>query len=144
MLAGEGYRTLVVCFNSPLAKELRSDLAEASDRTGLIDVMTFHGLCEQLALESGVVGPKPVPTPVDWFTETLPDALVEAAERLGPRYHAIVVDEGQDFEVRGWRVSSSSCSIPSTTSSGSSTTPHSRCIARTGSPRSTSSALTSM
>ena len=99
MLAGEGYRTLVVCFNSPLAKELRSDLAEASDRTGLIDVMTFHGLCEQLALESGVVGPKPVPTPVDWFTETLPDALVEAAERLGPRYHAIVVDEGQDFEV---------------------------------------------
>lgn len=95
MLAREGYETLVVCFNSPLARELATDLRD----TPRVAVATFHGLCERLGAEAGVLPPRPDPVPPGWFSETLPAALVGAAERLGPRYHAIVVDEGQDFEV---------------------------------------------
>ncbi len=40
---------------------------------------------------------RPAPVPQDWWDRTLPRALDEAVEQLGPRYHAIVVDEGQDF-----------------------------------------------
>jgi len=97
MLAREGFDTLVVCFNSPLARELSADLAEARQQTGRLEISTFHGLCERLANEAGVLPPKPSPVPSEWFADTLPNALVAAAEQLGARYHAIVVDEGQDF-----------------------------------------------
>ena len=40
----------------------------------------------------------------EWFADTLPDGLDAAIGRLGPRYHAIVVDEGQDFD-GGWLAS---------------------------------------
>lgn len=101
MLAREGFDTLVVCFNSPLARELSADLAEAREQTGRLEISTFHGLCERLATEAGVLPPKPSPTPPSWFEETLPSALLAAADTLGPRFHAIVVDEGQDFAL-GW------------------------------------------
>jgi superfamily I DNA and RNA helicase len=37
-----------------------------------------------------------------YFEHGLPEALAEAAARLGPRYTAIVVDEGQDFREWWW------------------------------------------
>jgi superfamily I DNA/RNA helicase len=72
--------------------------------TGLLDVKTFHQLCEDLGREAGVLGERPVPVPQTWWDETLPRALDDAAATLGPRYHAIVVDEGQDF-VDDWLLS---------------------------------------
>src|SRR3546814_16897150 len=37
-----------------------------------------------------------------YFEHRLPEALAEAAARLGPRYDDIVVDEAQDFREWGW------------------------------------------
>lgn len=96
-LAREGYRTLLVCFNSPLARELADMTAQTATRTGLLDVSTFHQLSEDLGREAGTLPLKPEPVTPEWFSVTLPDALDDAIGRVGGRYHAIVVDEGQDF-----------------------------------------------
>lgn len=103
-LAREGFRTLLVCFNSPLARMLAAETDEVAAATGLLDVSTFHQLCEDLGREAGTLPAKPDPVPADWFDVTLPEALDAAIEQDGGRYHAIVVDEGQDFEV-GWLAS---------------------------------------
>lgn len=101
-LAREGFRTLLICFNAPLARMLAEVTSDTGDATGattttLLDVTTFHQLCQDLGREAGVLGERPDPVPPSWWS-SLPDALMAAIERLGPRYHAIVVDEGQDFE----------------------------------------------
>lgn len=100
-LAREGFRTLVVCFNRPLARELQDRLAPDIAATGRLEVSTFHGLCERLAAEAGVLPAAPEPRDRPWFEETLPAALDAAIPTLGERYQAIVVDEGQDF-ADGW------------------------------------------
>ena len=96
-LAREGFTTLLVCFNAPLARMLADATGDVAADTGRLDVATFHQLCQDLGRKAGVLGDRPDPVPQPWWDETLPNALVEAGERLGPRYHAIVVDEGQDF-----------------------------------------------
>ncbi len=99
-LAGEGYRTLLVCFNQRLATSLIHELAEASAPAGL-EVTTFHRLCERLGARAGVLPRRPKPIPQAWWDETLPGALEAAIDALPDvRYHAVVVDEGQDFEAR--------------------------------------------
>jgi UvrD-like helicase C-terminal domain/Nuclease-related domain/AAA domain len=103
-LAREGFRTLLVCFNSALAGMLAEEVGDVARETGRLDVKTFHQLCEDLGREAGVLPQRPVPIPQDWWDETLPRALDEAAAKLEPRYHAIVVDEGQDFD-DGWLLS---------------------------------------
>ncbi len=96
-LAKEGFRTLLVCFNAPLAAMLGDEVEAVAESTGLLETKTFHQLCEDLGREAGVLGERPVPVPQAWWDETLPRALDDAIAALGPRYHAIVVDEGQDF-----------------------------------------------
>ena len=100
-LAREGYRTLLVCFNQRLATSLIRELEDAPAPAGL-DVTTFHRLCERLGAEAGVLPVRPEPDiPRDWWDETLPHALETAIVALPDRrYHAVVVDEGQDFEAR--------------------------------------------
>ena len=100
-LAAEGYRTLLVCFNQRLATTLGRDLADAKAPAGLT-VTTFHRLCERLGTAAGALPTRPSPIPPEWWDETLPRAL-DAAIDADPdtRFHAIVIDEGQDF-ARGW------------------------------------------
>jgi hypothetical protein len=93
-LAMEGFETLLVCFNQPLARMLRDEL----DGLERAHVSTFHQLCEDLGREAGTLPVRPEPPPAAWWNETLPGALLGAIETVGARYHAIVVDEGQDFE----------------------------------------------
>jgi hypothetical protein len=100
-VAHEGFRTLVVCFNQPLARELLDRLAPDIAATGLLDVSTFHGLCERLASEAGVLPSRPASYDRPWFEEVLPAALDAAIPQIADRYHAVVVDEGQDFAA-GW------------------------------------------
>jgi len=98
--ARQGFRTLLACFNQPLARLFAEDLAAAPAPGGLL-VSTFHGLCERLGRQAGTLGPKPANPPPDWFAVDLPDALDRAIDRLpGERFDAIVIDEGQDFEDR--------------------------------------------
>jgi hypothetical protein len=100
-LARDGFRTLVVCFNQPLAVELAEALADAPAPGGL-EVHTFHGLCETLATQAGVLPPVPVERDQDWFDRELPAALDRAIAAVPDvRHHAVVIDEGQDF-ARSW------------------------------------------
>jgi hypothetical protein len=100
-LAIEGFRTLLVCFNRPLARRLSADLAETIESTGRLEVSTFHELCRRLSAETGVLPPMPQPPDRAWFELALPRALDSAIPAMEHRYHAVVVDEGQDFE-RDW------------------------------------------
>ncbi len=102
-LAREGWRTLFVCFNQPLATAVRRELAELEpDATRRPAVTTFHGLCETLGTKASTIPKKPkddASLPRDWFDTTLPAALDQAIDALpDERYHALVIDEGQDFE----------------------------------------------
>jgi hypothetical protein len=127
-LAREGYRTLLVCFNQPLARFL----ADSLEPDELLDVSTFHELCLDLGREAHtLLDPEPVEKDSDWFSVTLPRALEQAIGLLGPRYHALVVDEGQDFE-RSW-LESLQLLLPDPANAccTCSTTPPSRCSART-------------
>jgi hypothetical protein len=103
-LANEGFRTLLICFNSALARMLADETREVAERTGRLDVSTFHQLAEDLGREAGTLPEKPDPVTPEWFEETLVGGLDDAITALGPRYHAIVVDEGQDFDT-GWLAS---------------------------------------
>ena len=100
-LARDGYRTLFVCFNSPLASAIQHELDEdnePADRRP--EVATFHRLCELLGARAATLPPKPTgDLPQSWWDETLPTALDDAIDRLpDERYHAVIVDEGQDFK----------------------------------------------
>jgi hypothetical protein len=98
-LATAGHRTLLTCFNRRLGEHLRASVGGF----GGIDTATFHQLCVQMANEAGVDLPPEDAGPASpYFEHGLPDALAEAADRLGPRYDAIVVDEGQDFREWWW------------------------------------------
>ena len=103
-LAREGFRTLLVCFNSPLARVLADDTADVARDTGLLEVSTFHQLCEDIAGDAETLPARPDPVPASWFSHALPRALDAAIDELGPRFHAIVVDEAQDFDAE-WLVS---------------------------------------
>jgi UvrD-like helicase C-terminal domain/AAA domain len=98
-LAIAGHRTLLTCFNRKLGEHLRASVGGC----GGIDTATFHQLCVQLAMEAGVaLPPEEAGAASPYFEHRLPEALAEAAARLGPRYGAIVVDEGQDFREYWW------------------------------------------
>lgn len=100
-LAARGRPTLLTCFNRRLAGELSR---QAGD-TPHLEVAHFHGLCSRLAREAGLTVPN-VPSDDegsrDHFERVLPDLLAQAAGILGPRYHAMVVDEAQDFRESWW------------------------------------------
>lgn len=98
-LAGEGYRTLLVCYNQPLATSLGRELADApTPLAGGLAVATFHRLAERLAVRAGLLAPRGPSVAAGWFAE-LPGLLARAADLLpDERFHAIVVDEGQDFD----------------------------------------------
>ncbi len=100
-LAREGYRTLLVCFNQRLATTLLRELGSTEAR-GELEITTFHRLCERIGTAAGVLPARPAPIPQAWWDETLPSTLEAAIDALpGERFHAIVVDEGQDF-ARRW------------------------------------------
>lgn len=103
-LADEGFQTLLVCFNEPLARVLADDTRAVTEQTGRLDVTTFHQLAEDLGRAAGMLPPKPDPVTAEWLAETLPGRLDDAIGTLGPRYQAIVIDEGQDFD-SAWLVS---------------------------------------
>lgn len=100
-LAAAGFRVLFTCFNRNLATRLAETLADVAET---VDVVHFHELCDRLGREAGLdLLPPDQPTvPSDYFTEQLPAVLADAVSRLGPRYDALVVDEGQDFDDVWW------------------------------------------
>lgn len=103
-LAGEGFRTLLVCYNRPLAEHL----ARVCEGTTGLEVWSFHALCQErcdrakplgrdLLAESAAANPADDP-----FDVHLPLALAFSADVFPDRYDAVVVDEGQDFREEYW------------------------------------------
>lgn len=89
-LSEQGFDTLLLCFNAPLAEHLRQRVPES------VDVFHFHGLCTHLAKRAGL-GYRASRDERDLFDRVLPDMLLEALLELGPQYDVVIVDEGQDF-----------------------------------------------
>ena len=90
-LAQEGYRVLLTCFNRPLGDRLAAQFGEGDP----VAAASFHRLAYRWADEADLVWPTD-PTS-DWWDDEAADLVVEAADRLGLRFDAVVVDEGQDF-----------------------------------------------
>lgn len=90
--ATDGRRTLLTCYNAPLAAHLRT-ICQGNE--GLV-VASFHALCRALAQKAGVELPSDGDQSV--FDHLLPEALVEAVSNnpdLG--FDTVIIDEGQDF-----------------------------------------------
>lgn len=91
--ADEGQRTLLTCFNLPLATYLERT---CGNHENLI-VSSFHGLCRLLAEQAGIE--LPVAGGSALFDKILPEALIDAvAKKPGLGFDTIIVDEGQDFQ----------------------------------------------
>lgn len=104
-LADEGFRTLLTCYNRPLADHLAGLCAGTLN----LDVMGFHQLChrqvERANRESGrdLVAEAKVTYPgADLYDVQLPNALTYSLDVLPDRYEAIICDEGQDFREDFW------------------------------------------
>lgn len=90
--AADGHRTLLTCFNAPLASHLQDVCKE---RENLV-VASFHSLCRSFAQQAGIALPTNAGQVL--FDTDLPEALVNAVgnkPNLG--FDTIVIDEGQDF-----------------------------------------------
>ena len=102
-MANAGAKVLLLCFNRPLAAELRRQ-AEGLV-TERLRVETFHEYCHRMAQRANL--PFEPKTGRDratrFWAQEAPLRLLEALERSpGERYDAIVVDEGQDFRPDWW------------------------------------------
>lgn len=85
-----GERTLVVCFNKPIAERTRKLLEDSGAM-----VSTFHDVLVQLLEPHGFrIGSNPTP---EYWRDALTAALDYHFERVGTPFDTIVVDEGQDF-----------------------------------------------
>lgn len=101
MLARQGDRVLLTCYNRALGLYLQEALADEPNVTAV----HFHQLC----VEIGRVDPSRHPPPDEqkgrsqWFDVTLAQAVLETAQREGPQFDALVVDEAQDFLPLWWQ-----------------------------------------
>lgn len=92
---------LLTCFNAPLALFLKSLNKSADDR---LWINSFHSLCMKLALKSGVLTEEEINKNISAFYKNAAKYGWEAAERLGPLFNTIIIDEAQDFEQDWWEL----------------------------------------
>jgi len=108
-LARQGFRVLVLCFNTLLAQFLGRGLADAEG----IDVFSFDELCLEVVREAGRRFPHhlgeeekayaPYESPAaSLYYSALHKHFEEFVEVAAGRYGALVVDEGQDFHPDWW------------------------------------------
>ena len=99
-LADEGFRTLLTCYNSPLADHL----TEVTGKRENLTVCTFHALCLKIARDAGILLPQYTDANRNWwYDQKLPEALMDGFDRRPDlRFDAIIVDEGQDFADNWW------------------------------------------
>jgi len=100
-LASEGFRTLLTCYNRPLADFLAAAAGSVRDLT----VMNFHTLCYEMGLKARCLAPRDEgrTPPAEYFEKDLPAALVSALQCMPEeRFDAVIVDEGQDFAGEWW------------------------------------------
>jgi len=88
MLAEEGKRSLLLCFNRPLSQYLM----EVVKGYQLITAMNFHQFVRSVATDAGI----DIETEdLEDLTEDLVDNFVDSEKE---EFDAVIIDEGQDFE----------------------------------------------
>ena len=104
-LADEGFRTLLTCYNRPLADHLVNVCAGIEN----LEVMNFHQLCQRRVNAANEVSgrfllkeAKSSYPDEDLWDVQWPNALSYSTDILEDRYDAIVCDEGQDFGEDYW------------------------------------------
>jgi hypothetical protein len=99
-LAEQGEKVLLTCFSPALASFIRSRAPKIDN----LIIQSFHNLCREWAAKANVELPTEEITPREELIVRLPDALLQATEKLEDRFTAIIVDEGQDFQDSWWLV----------------------------------------
>jgi len=104
-LARKGLKTLLLCYNSPLADQMKVQTADIEK----LHPMSFHQLCkfftEVAKTNSGqdfFADAKKQHAGQDEFDVCLPYALNEAIPHVKIDYDAIIIDEAQDFRDEYW------------------------------------------
>lgn len=104
-LVSEGFKTLLTCYNRPLADHL-SDVCSDIEN---LDVMSFHQLCYLRVKVAGEASSRDVLDEakhtypgMDLFDVQYPTALTYSLDIIPDQYDAIVCDEGQDFREEYW------------------------------------------
>lgn len=95
-LAEQGFRVLLTCFNVNLAESMGGD--ETLPRQ--LDVVNFHKMAQDLVRKANLSHSGPRDD--RYFDDVLPELMMEAIDRLGTQYDAVIVDEGQDFRDNWW------------------------------------------
>lgn len=94
-LADQGFEVLLTCFNYALASYLSQRVPDG------VSVFHFHGLCRKMANEAGFPI-QPIQNQVEFYETVMPNAMLNAIDKIGPQFDAIIVDEGQDFKENWW------------------------------------------
>ena len=99
-LAREGKRTLLLCYNKPLAHWIDENVPNTY--RDLISVSTFHSVCRRFCQLAKI--PFAPGNSSEFWQYEAPELLIRAAEHVAEEhgYDAIVVDEGQDFADFWW------------------------------------------
>ncbi|MCC7362111.1 MAG: NERD domain-containing protein [Anaerolineales bacterium] len=96
-LGKQGAHVLLTCYNRHLADNLANGLADIPG----VEVASFHAIALEWCRQAGLlIGP--APSDQAFFEDRLPDLLMGAIDKLGPKFDAVIVDEGQDFREHWW------------------------------------------
>lgn len=107
MLAQDGLRVMLLCYNRPLADSLAHCVRDLPS----ILALTYHQLCDRRIRQSQLVGRDvlseavaayPGTTDKARFDVQMPYALALSAEVVDERFDAVIVDEAQDFSDEYW------------------------------------------
>ncbi len=96
-LAAKGFRVLLTCYNKNLSHFLQQHIGDIPN----LHITHFHKLCFDMARQADLV-PLQGKNRLRFYTEQLPEALLDASDHTDTRYDAIIVDEGQDFHDNWW------------------------------------------
>lgn len=104
-LADEGFKTLLTCYNVPLAGHME-DVCSDQDN---LEVCGFHKLCKRIVDQADRVSGRDLIAEakasfpgLELWDHYFPIALAYALDVVDIRYDAIIVDEGQDFGEEFW------------------------------------------
>lgn len=111
-LSSEGKDVLVVSFNITLWHYLRDlSMRFPNPHRRIADRVVwthFHQWCRDVCAEAGLSSGTEDDSGQDdtdlYFAQKLPKMAEKAIARIGPKYDAILVDEGQDFFPDWWRI----------------------------------------
>jgi len=96
-LGEAGQRVLLLCFNAPLGENLAGQL----DDLDSVTAGNFHKVARRICDRAEMLGDARFDDS-DWWSDELPSLLPDAAEAIGEKFDAIIVDEGQDFHANWW------------------------------------------